>query len=52
MEFAVCYDNSATVLASSIFLTITAAFIILSAFAAARLIALSTASSADGLQAA
>jgi hypothetical protein len=50
MEFASCYDQSETVLASSIFLSITAVFIILAAFAAARLIAMSGAGSVDQLQ--
>ena len=52
MEFAVCYDNSATVLASEIFLTVTAVFVVMAVFAAARLIALSAASSTERLQAA
>lgn len=50
MEFASCYVQDGTVLASSIFLTVTAAFIVLAAVAAGRLIAMSGASSADQLQ--
>ncbi|RVC59988.1 MAG: hypothetical protein EOS65_03910 [Mesorhizobium sp.] len=40
MEFAVCYDNSGTVLASSIFLCATAVFVIAAAFVAGRLISM------------
>jgi hypothetical protein len=38
MEFASCHDSSATMFASSIFLGVTAVFIVLAAVAAARLI--------------
>ncbi|WP_210238136.1 hypothetical protein, partial [Mesorhizobium sp. M1D.F.Ca.ET.183.01.1.1] len=41
MELAVCYDHSSLELAWSIFLDITAVFLIMAAFAAMRLIALS-----------
>ncbi|TWI34055.1 hypothetical protein IQ26_03813 [Mesorhizobium tianshanense] len=41
MEFASCYVQDWTVLASSMFLTVTAAFMVLGAIAAARLIAMS-----------
>ena len=41
MEFASCYDQSASIFASSAFLNVTAVFIILAAFAAARLIGMS-----------
>jgi len=52
MEFASCYDQSGTVLASSIFLIVTAVLIVLAGFAAARLIARSGAGSVELLQAA
>ncbi|EHH11662.1 hypothetical protein GCM10007880_48810 [Mesorhizobium amorphae] len=48
MEFASCYDQSAIVLA---FLNVTAVFIILTAFAGARLIAVSGRMPAGQLQA-
>lgn len=50
MEFASCYDQSGTVLASSVFLTVTAVFIVLAAVAAVRLITMSGASSVEQLQ--
>ncbi|RJT36128.1 hypothetical protein D3227_20655 [Mesorhizobium waimense] len=50
MEFASCFDQSGTVLASTIFLSITAVFIILAAFAAARLITTSGAGSIERLR--
>ncbi|MDX8480726.1 hypothetical protein RFN28_19965 [Mesorhizobium sp. VK24D] len=50
MEYAVCYDHSGTALAWSIFLDITAFFLIMAAFAAARLIAISRADSVEPLQ--
>jgi uncharacterized membrane protein (DUF485 family) len=50
MEFASCYDQSGTVLASSIFLTVTAIFIVLAAFSAARLTAMSGAGSVEQIQ--
>ncbi len=52
MEFASCYDQSGTVLASSIFLTVTAVFIVLAGFAALRLIAISGRMPVEKLQAA
>ncbi|EHH11666.1 hypothetical protein MEA186_12898 [Mesorhizobium amorphae CCNWGS0123] len=50
MEFASCFDQSGTVLASTIFLDITAVLIILAAFAAARLITTSGAGSIERLR--
>ncbi|ESY60721.1 hypothetical protein LB577_03955 [Mesorhizobium sp. B283B1A] len=50
MEFASCYEQSASIFASSAFLNMTAIFVILAAFAAARLIALSGTGSVDRLQ--
>jgi len=50
MEFASCFDNSGIVLASTIFLNVTAVFIILAAFAAARLITTSGAGSIERLR--
>ncbi|TWI36485.1 hypothetical protein IQ26_02998 [Mesorhizobium tianshanense] len=47
MEFASCYVQDGPVLASSIFLTVTAAFMVLAAIAAARLIAMSGANSVE-----
>ncbi|CDX21847.1 conserved hypothetical protein [Mesorhizobium sp. ORS 3324] len=52
MEYAVCYDHSGIQLAWSIFVDITAFFLIMAAFAAARLITISRADSAAQLQAA
>jgi len=48
MEFASCYDQSASIVAASAFMTLTATFTILAAFAASRLIAMS--GSVDRLQ--
>jgi len=45
-----CYDSSGSIFASPAFLNLTAVFIILAAFAAARLIAMSRADSLDQLQ--
>jgi hypothetical protein len=45
-----CFDQSGSILASTMFLNITAVFIILAAFAAARLISMSGAASVDQLQ--
>ncbi|OHV88691.1 hypothetical protein ORS3428_17810 [Mesorhizobium sp. ORS 3428] len=50
MEYAVCYDHSGIQLAWSIFLDVTAFFVIMAPLAAARLIAISRASRADRLQ--
>jgi len=50
MEFASCYDQSASIFASTMFLNITAVFIILAAFAIARLAARSGEGSANRLQ--
>lgn len=50
MEFASCYDQSGTIRAWSIFLTVTAVFIVLAAGAAVRSIAMSVASSVEQLQ--
>lgn len=50
MEFASCYVQDGTVLASSIFLTVTAAFVVMGAIAGARLIAMSGARFVDQLQ--
>ncbi|WP_167524638.1 MULTISPECIES: hypothetical protein [unclassified Mesorhizobium] len=50
MEFAVCYDHSGIDLAWSIFLGITAVFMILAPLAAARLVAISRADSVGRLQ--
>lgn len=50
MEFASCYVQSGSIFASSDFLSVTAVFIILAAFAAARLIAMSGERSVDQLQ--
>lgn len=52
MEFASCYVQDGTVLASSIFLTVTAAFMVLGAFAAARLTAMSGRKPVEQLKAA
>ena len=52
MELAVCYDHSGMDLALSIFLDITAFFLIMAPLAAARLIAISRADSIGRLQAA
>ncbi|WP_167458453.1 hypothetical protein [Mesorhizobium kowhaii] len=50
MEFASCYVQSTSIFASSAFLDVTAVFMILAAFAGARLIAMSDAGSFDQLQ--
>ncbi|WP_296747034.1 hypothetical protein [Mesorhizobium sp.] len=50
MEFAVCYDHSGMDLAWSIFLDITAFFVIMAPLAAARLIAISRADAVGRLQ--
>lgn len=50
MEFASCYDQSASIFASTMFLNITAFFIILAAFAVARLVAISGEGSVNRLQ--
>ncbi|MER9167327.1 hypothetical protein NKI12_08070 [Mesorhizobium australicum] len=41
MEFASCYDQSAMVLTSQLFLSVTLVFIIMAAFAARRLLSMS-----------
>jgi len=50
MEFAVCYDHGRIELAWSIFLYITAFFLILAPLAAARLIEISRVDSVERLQ--
>jgi hypothetical protein len=45
-----CYDQSGSIFASPAFLNVTAVFIILAAFAVARLIAMSRADSLDQFQ--
>lgn len=52
MEFASCYDQSASIFASTMFLNITAFFIVLAAFAMLRLVAISGEGSVYRLQAA
>ncbi|WP_292430040.1 hypothetical protein [Mesorhizobium sp.] len=51
MEFAVCYDHSATDLALSIFLDVAAFFMIMAPFAAARLVTIWRADHSAQLQA-
>jgi len=50
MEFASCYDQSASIFASTMFLNITAFLIILAAFAVVRLASISGQDSVSRLQ--